>query len=75
MIGNLKYEEINNYISSLQSSSDKLKELLEKYPSLDKISNFCNSLDSYVRFLTLNVELYADSEKALSYITEKINRE
>ena len=71
MIGDLKYEDISNYASQLQSSSNNIKGIVAKYPEIQNIKNFCNTLDSYIRFLLSTVSLYSDSERALSYIIEK----
>lgn len=73
MIGLLTYEEIADLTNSIAKSSNNIREIINKYNSdcLFQINGFCDSVDAYTRFLTTNIELYQDSEKALKFMIEK----
>lgn len=73
MIGSLSYEEMSNLANSLATSSSKIREVIGKYNSdkLNKIIDFCDTIDAYARFLTSYVELYQDSDEALKFMIEK----
>ena len=73
MIWSLSYEEMSNLAKSLSNSSSKIREVIGKYNSdkLNKIIDFCDTIDAYARFLTSYVELYQDSDEALKFMIEK----
>lgn len=73
MIGSLSFEEFIKYAESLKVSSDNLRKLLKKYESygVDRVLEFCDTIDSYSRYLSSTVQLYKDSDEALKTIIEK----
>lgn len=73
MIGSLSYDEFMKYAESLKVSSDNLKKLLKKYESygVGRVFEFCDTIDSYSRYLSSTVQLYKDSDAALKNIIEK----
>lgn len=73
MIGTLSYDEMANIANSIETSSNNIKVILDKYNSdkLVKVKDFCDTIDAYSRFLATNVELYKDSEDALKFMLEK----
>lgn len=73
MIGNLSYDEMLHLARQLENSSFNIKEVMKKYNSdqVSEIYDFCDSVDSYSRFLTTYVELYQDSDEALKFMIEK----
>ena len=73
MIGSLSYEEFMKYADSLKGSSNNLKNVIKKYESygIDRVLEFCDSIDLYSRYLSSTVQLYRDSDEALKTIIEK----
>lgn len=72
MIGDLSYEEMKKASESLSSSSQIIRSIVEKYnPDLNSITDFCDSLDRYAKFLETSVQLYQDSDEALETMIEK----
>lgn len=73
MIGSISYNEIITLAKGLQSSSANIKNIVSNSnaPELSDINGFCDSIDSYVRFLITYIELYQDSDQALKYMIEK----
>lgn len=72
MIGDLSYEEMKKVSESLSSSSQIIRSIVEKYnPDLNSITDFCDSLDRYTKFLETSVQLYQDSDEALETMIEK----
>ncbi len=73
MIGSLTYEEMLKLSEDLAKSSESIRSIINKYDS-DSIKNvvgFCDSIDSYSRFLNSSVELFKDSDEALKVMIEK----
>lgn len=73
MIGKLSYDEMSEFAKSLASSSNNIKSIVQKYDSeqLSKVLDFCDSIDSYSRFLSSSIDLYKDSDDALKVMIEK----
>lgn len=73
MIGNLSYQEMLSLVRKLEDSSSKIREVISKYrkDQLNEIYNFCDTVDTYSRFLTTYIELYQDSDEALKFMIEK----
>lgn len=72
MIDKLSYEELKNIANLLDRSSKSIREIANKYSNeLDKVSEFCSSIDSYVNFIESSIKLYQDSEIALESIKRK----
>ncbi len=72
MLGSLSYEDVLKLSESLTSSSLNIRNLVSKYgDELNDIINFCNSLDSYVKYIESSVALNKDADMALKYMQEK----
>lgn len=73
MIGEMTYEEMLEAANSLASSSGSIREIIGKSNSekLDGVLEFCDTIDSYSRFLYSSIELYKDSDDALKIMIEK----
>lgn len=72
MIDKLSYEDLKNMASSLDKSSVTIRDIANNYSSeLDKVLEFCSSIDSYVNFIESSIKLYQDSEVALEGIKSK----
>lgn len=72
MLGSLSYEELMNYAKSIETSSDSIRNIVSKYgEDLADVINFCDSLDSYVKYIESSITLNKDADKALEYIIEK----
>ena len=64
---------MTDFANSLQSSSEKIRQVISHYEfeETPNIFEFCDTIDSYVRFLNTYVELYGDSDEALKFMIEK----
>lgn len=72
MIGEISYDEMRKSADELSRSSQIIREIVEKYgDDLTKVLDFCNTLDSYSKFLETSVQLYQDSDSALQVMIEK----
>ena len=72
MIGEMTYEEMEQAYKSLAKSSQIIREIIDKYhPNIDQVTEFCDSLDNYSKFLETSVKLYQDSDSALKVMIEK----
>ncbi len=72
MIGEMTYEEMEQAYKSLAKSSQIIREIIDKYhPNIDQVTEFCDSLDNYSKFLETSVKLYQDSDSALRVMIEK----
>lgn len=72
MIGEMSYEEMKKTAQMLSQSSQTIRSIIENYdPDLNSVTDFCNSLDNYTKFLETSLELYQDSDEALKVMIEK----
>lgn len=73
MIGKIEYTDMDAYIKSLVVSTNNIRQLLKNYSSSDfsRINEFCDTIDSYSRYLTSTVQLLKDSDLALQTIIER----
>lgn len=72
MLGSLSYEEILDLSNRISTSSTNIRNIVEKYGNeLAEVINFCDSLDSYSKFIDSNVSLNKDADTALEYMIEK----
>jgi uncharacterized protein YukE len=72
MIGDMTYEEMKKSAKELSSSSQIIRTIADKYESdLGSVLDFCNSIDSYSKFLETSVQLYQDSDEALQTMIQK----
>ena len=72
MLGSLNYNEIQELSKSLSNSSKNIRAIIEKYgDNLINVIEFCDSIDSYSKFIDNNISLNKDADQALEYITQK----
>ena len=72
MIGEMTYDEMDKAYRSLTKSSQVIRNIVDKYhPDMDAITEFCDSLDNYSKFLETSVKLYRDSDAALEFMIKK----
>lgn len=72
MLGSLNYDEIQELSKSLSNSSKNIRSIIEKYgDSLISVTEFCDSIDSYSKFIDNNISLNKDADQALEYMIEK----
>lgn len=73
MIGSISYDDMLKLAVSLENSSKVIRNIVENYTSdkVTKVNEFCDSIDTYARFINSYVQLYKDSDEALKYIIEK----
>ena len=69
MIGNLSYEEIENLITIMASSSENIRSVLNSYQDNNNISSrtekmlhFCSDIDKYIANLKDNILLNKDAD-------------
>ena len=72
MLGSLNYDVIQELSKSLSNSSKNIRAIIEIYGDyLISVIEFCDSLDSYSKFIDNNISLNKDADQALEYITQK----
>lgn len=72
MLGILSYEEMIELSKSLSESSKNIRTIIENYvDDLSNVIEFCDSIDSYSKFIDSNVSLNKDADQALQYMIEK----
>lgn len=72
MLGSLQYDELLKLSKSLYDSSQNIRNIIEKNgDSLRDVEEFCNSIDSYSKFIDINVSLNKDADQALQFMIEK----
>ena len=72
MLGSLSYEELLKQAESIANSSNNIREIVTQYgEDLSDVISFCNSLDSYVKYIESSVTLNKDADLALQYMIEK----
>lgn len=72
MLGSLSYEELLQLANSISTSSNNIRSIASKYnENLNDIISFCDSLDSYVKYIENSVTLNKDADLALQYIESK----
>ncbi len=78
MIGKLTYDQIDEILNTLATSSNNLKTFLERYNGTDMIStkskkvvNFCNELDKYISNMKDNISLSKDADKVVNDLKAK----
>ena len=72
MLGTLSYEEMIELSKSLSESSKSIRTIIENYgDDLSNVIEFCDSIDSYSKFIDSNVSLNKDADQALQYMIEK----
>lgn len=72
MLGSLNYNEIQELSKSLSNSSKNIRSIIEKYgDNLINVIEFCDSIDSYSKFIDNNISLNKDADQALAYMIEK----
>lgn len=78
MIGKLTYDQIDEILNTLATSSNNLKSFLERYNGTDMIStkskkvvNFCNELDKYISNMKDNISLSKDADKVVNDLKAK----
>ena len=72
MLGSLSYEELLKQAESIANSSNNIREIVTQYgEDLSDVISFCNSLDSYVKYIESSVTLNKDADLALKYMIEK----
>ncbi len=72
MLGSLKYEELLELSNSISTSSKNIRTIIEKYGGdLSEVLNFCDSLDSYSKFIDSSINLNKDADQALQFMIEK----
>lgn len=72
MLGSLNYDELQELSKSLSNSSQNIRSIIEKYgDNLMNVIEFCDSIDSYSKFIDSNISLNKDADQALEYITQK----
>ena len=66
------YNEIQELSKSLSNSSKNIRSIIEKYgDNLINVIEFCDSIDSYSKFIDNNISLNKDADQALAYMIEK----
>lgn len=72
MLGSLNYDELLELSKSLLNSSKSIRTMIETYENdLASVIEFCDTIDSYSKFIDSNVSLNKDADQALEYIIEK----
>lgn len=72
MLGSLSYEEMIKLSTAISESSQKIREIAAKYgDNLGEVINFCDSLDSYSKFIESSVSLNRDADSALQFMIDK----
>lgn len=72
MLGSLSYEELIGQAKSIETSANNIRNIISKYgDDLVDVSSFCDSLDSYVKYIESSINLNKDADKALNYMIEK----
>ncbi len=73
MIGSISYDDMLKFAASLENSSKNIRQVIEKYTSekVTRVGEFCDCIDTYIRFINSYIQLYKDSDEALKYIIEK----
>lgn len=72
MLGSLSYEELMKQAKSIETSADSIRNIVSKYgEDLQDVIGFCDSLDSYVKYIESSIALNKDADKALEYMIEK----
>lgn len=72
MLGSISYDEAKNLSDSLLNSSSTIRKIADKYSEdLSGVLEFCNSLDSYAKFIDSSITLNKDADEALLYMIEK----
>ena len=79
MIGNLSYEEIENLITIMASSSENIRSVLNSYQDNNNISSrtekmlhFCSDIDKYIANLKDNILLNKDADIVIERIKQNI---
>ena len=80
MIGKITYDQIEDLLNNLITSSNNIREFASKYNGDDNISfkakkvlNFCNDLDKYTTSLYDRVNLNKDADKIIQELKDKNN--
>ena len=78
MIGKLSYEQVEQILMNISTSSNNLRSFLESFSGDDQISlrakkalGFCNEVDKYVSNLSDVIELNKDVDKIIDRLKEK----
>lgn len=72
MLGSLSYDDLLKQAESISSSSNSIREIVTQYgENLKEVISFCNSLDSYVKYIESSVTLNKDADLALQYMIDK----
>lgn len=72
MLGALSYEELKKLSDNLDSSSNNIREVIEKYgDSMNEVLEFCNRIEAYSKFINSNISLNQDADTALLYMINK----
>ena len=77
MIGNLSYEEIENLITIMASSSENIRSVLNSYQDnnnissrIEKMLHFCSDIDKYIANLKDNILLNKDADIVIERIKQ-----
>ena len=77
MIGNLSYEEIENLITIMASSSENIRSVLNSYQDNNNISSrtekmlhFCSDIDQYIATLKDKILLNKDADIVIERIKQ-----
>ena len=75
MIGNLSYEEIENLITIMASSSENIRSVLNSYNNnissrTEKMLHFCSDIDKYIANLKDNILLNKDADIVIERIKQ-----
>lgn len=80
MMGKITYDQVNELLGMLSTSSNNIREFVGKYNGNDNISlkakkvlNFCSDLDKYISNLSSNVQLNKDADKVVQELISKNN--
>ncbi len=73
VVDNIKYDDMKSYSKDLSDSTALIREIISKYSTTDfsRIVEFCDTIESYSRYLSSSVQLLEDSDKALVTIINK----
>lgn len=70
MIGELKYEEVEEVSNTLKRASSKINELI-KDKNIQELADFAATVEGYSKYLDTTLEINKDADKALEKLASQ----
>ncbi len=70
MIGELKYEEVEEVSNTLKKASSKINELI-KDKNIQELADFAATVEGYSKYLDTTLEINKDADKALEKLASQ----